>query len=80
MADFYQIRVKGHLDDKWSDWFEGLVITLEANGETLLSGPVADQAALYGLLKKVRNLGLTLLSVNRVEPNVGSPSDVKGKS
>ena len=77
MADFYQIRIKGHLDDKWSDWFEGLAITLEANGETLLSGPVADQAALYGLLKKVRNLGLTLLSVNRVEPNIGLSSDVK---
>jgi len=77
MADFYQIRVKGHLDDKWSDWFEGLTITLEADGETLLSGPVTDQAALHGLLKKIGNLGLTLLSVNRVEPNVGPSSDVK---
>lgn len=77
MANFYQIRVKGHLDDKWSDWFEGLTITLEADGETLLSGPVTDQAALHGLLKKIGNLGLTLLSVNRVEPNVGPSSDVK---
>ncbi len=76
MADFYQIRVKGHLDDKWSDWFEDLTITLESNGETQLSGPVADQAALHGLLQKVRNLGLTLLSVNRVEPDAGPSSDV----
>lgn len=77
MADFYQIRIKDHLDDKWSGWFEGLTITVETNGETLLSGPVADQAALHGLLKKVRNLGLTLLSINRVEPDVGPSSDVK---
>ena len=77
MADFYQIRIKGHLDDKWSAWFEGLTISLEANGETLLSGPVTDQAALHGLLKKIYNLGLTLLSVNRVDPNVGLSSDVK---
>ena len=65
----YQIRVKGHLDDRWSDWFDGLTITLEANGDTLLTGPVVDQAALYGLLKKVHDLGLPLISVNPVEPN-----------
>ncbi len=63
----YQIRIKGHLNTLWSDWFEGLTVTLEANGETLLSGPVVDQAALYGLLKKISNLGLPLLSINRVE-------------
>lgn len=62
----YQIRVKGHLDCKWADWFGSLTITLEENGETLLTGPVADQAALYGLLKKARNLGLTLVSINQV--------------
>ncbi len=64
----YQIRVKGHLGRQWTDWFEGLTITLEDNGETLLTGPVIDQAALHGLLKKVRDLGLPLISVNRVDP------------
>jgi hypothetical protein len=62
----YQIRVKGHLGHRWSDWFEGLTITLEENGDTLLTGLVSDQAALHGLLKKVRDLGLPLLSVNSV--------------
>ena len=60
----YQIRLKGHLGQQWMDWFEGLTITLEENGDTLLTGPVVDQAALYGLLKKVRDLGLPLVSVN----------------
>jgi len=64
----YQIRVEGHLGCEWVDWFGGLTITLEEDGETLLTGPVVDQAALYGLLKKVRNLGMPLLSVNRMEP------------
>jgi len=64
----YQIRLKGHLGSQWSDWFDGLTITLEENGDTLLTGPVVDQAALYGLLKKIRDLGLPLLSVNPVEP------------
>ncbi len=64
----YQIRVKGHLGRHWSDWFEGLAITLEDNGETLLTGPVIDQAALHGLLNKVRDSGMPLLSVIRVEP------------
>ena len=64
----YEIRLKGHLDDRWADWFEGLTITRETNGETLLAGPVADQAALHGLLKKVRDLGATLISVRQVEP------------
>jgi hypothetical protein len=59
----YQIRIKGHLAPHWSDWFEGLTITLEANGDTLLTGPVVDQAALYGVLRKVRDLGIPLLSV-----------------
>ena len=63
----YQIRIKGHLGSGWTDWFGGLTITLEDNGDTLLIGPVVDQAALYGLLKKVRNLGMPLVSVNRIE-------------
>lgn len=63
----YEIRIKGHLGRQWSGWFEGLAITLDANGETLLTGAVADQAALHGLLKKVRNLGLPLISVNPIE-------------
>jgi hypothetical protein len=63
----YQIRIKGHLGQQWTDWFDELTITLEENGDTLLTGPVVDDAALHGLLKKVRDLGMPLLSVNRVE-------------
>ena len=63
----YQIRIKGHLSQEWTDWFVGLAITLEENGDTLLTGPVVDQPALHGLLKKVRDLGMALLAVNRVE-------------
>jgi hypothetical protein len=73
----YQIRIKGHLDDQWTDWFEGLTITLEENGETLLTGLVIDQAALHGLLKKVRDLGMPLLSVDSVRPDQGDTPDVK---
>ena len=65
----YQIRIKGHLDSQWTDWFDGLTVTLEENGDTLLSGPVADQAALHGLLKKVRDLGMPLVSVVPVQSN-----------
>jgi hypothetical protein len=65
----YEIRIMGHLDDKWADRFEGLTITLEDNGDTLLTGPVIDQAALHGLLKKVRDLGMPLVSVCPVEPD-----------
>ena len=65
----YEIRLKGHLDDRWADWFEGLTLTREDNGETLLTGPVVDQAALHGLLRKVRDLGMPLLSVTRVRPS-----------
>lgn len=64
----YQIRLQGHLRPEWAAWFGGLTVTLEAEGATLLTGPVADQAALHGLLKKVRDLGLPLLLVKRVEP------------
>jgi len=63
----YEIRVKGHLGQQWTDWFGGLTITLEESGDTLLTGPVVDQAALYGLLKKARDAGLPLVSVTRVE-------------
>jgi hypothetical protein len=64
----YQIRIKGHLGPQWTDWFGGLTITLEDNGDTLLTGPVVDQAALHGLLKRVRDLGLPLISAIRVKP------------
>ncbi len=73
----YEIRIKGHLDDKWADRFEGMTITLEDNGDTLLTGPVIDQAALHGLLKKVRDLGLPLVSVSPVEPGQADAPDVK---
>lgn len=65
-TSIYQIRLQGHLNRKWIDWFDGLTITLEDDGNTLLTGPVVDQAALYGYLKKVRDLGIPLLSVNSV--------------
>ena len=64
----YQIRIKGHLGPQWTEWFGGLTITLEDDGATLLTGPVVDQAALHGLLKRVRDLGMPLLSVNRAGP------------
>ncbi|HSL46259.1 MAG TPA: hypothetical protein VK897_22685 [Anaerolineales bacterium] len=63
----YQIRVKSHLGSNWTDWFEGLTITLEENGDMLITGPVVDQAALHGLLKKVRDLGIPLISVNPIQ-------------
>jgi hypothetical protein len=63
----YQIRIEGRLGQQWMDWFDGLTITQEEDGDTLLTGPVADQAALFGLLKKVRDLGLPLVSVKRVQ-------------
>lgn len=71
----YEIRLKGHLDGRWADRFDGLTIKLEENGNTLLSGPVADQAALHGLLKKARDLGMPLVSVCPVTSNPSS--DVK---
>ena len=73
----YQIRLKGHLDSQLTDWFEGLTITLEDDGDTLLTGPVIDQAALHGLLKKVRDLGMPLVSVSPVEPGQADVSNVK---
>lgn len=69
----YEIRVAGHLPPQWADWFEGLTITLKEDGDTLLTGPVIDQARLHGLLKKVRDLGLSLVSVCPIEaePHMG---------
>jgi hypothetical protein len=72
----YQIRIKGHLGRQWTDWFGGLTITLEENGETLLTGSVIDQAALHGLLKKVRDVGMPLLSVICIEPGQAGTLDV----
>jgi hypothetical protein len=66
----YQIRIKGHLGRQWTDWFGGLAITLEDNGDTLLTGPVVDQAALHGLLRKIRDVGMPLVSVSPVEPGL----------
>ncbi len=65
----YEIRVKGHLDQRWSTWFDGMTVTNEANGDTVFSGPVVDQAALHSLLIKVHTLNLTLISVLRIETN-----------
>jgi hypothetical protein len=73
----YQIRIQGHLGAQWTDWFAGLAITLDDNGETLLTGPVLDQAALYGLLRKVRDLGLPLLSVIRLQAEQADTPDVQ---
>ena len=64
----YEIRVKGHLHSRWSAWFDGLGLTNESDGTTIIHGLVADQAALYGLLQKTRDLGLPLISVNQVDP------------
>ena len=65
----YEIRLRGHLDSRWAAWFDGLSLTNESDGTTIISGPVVDQAALHGLLQKVRDLGLPLVSVTQVEPD-----------
>ena len=75
----YQIRIKGHLRRQWADWFGGLTLTLEDNGETLLTGPVVDQATLYGVLRKVRDVGMPLLSVVCVKPGQAGASDANRK-
>lgn len=72
---FYEIRLKGHLHSRWVDWFDGLNVSLAENGETLLTGDVADQAALHGLLRRVRDLGLPLIAVTKVDPKETNKSD-----
>jgi len=73
----YQIKIKGHLDQQWTDWFDGMTIILEDDGNTLLTGQVVDQAALHGLLKKVRDLGMPLVSLNRIKPGQANTPDFK---
>ena len=73
----YEIRVQGQLDAEWATWFDGLAIQLGENGDTILTGPVVDQAALHGLLKKVRDLGMPLLSVNRLDPGRADAPEAK---
>ena len=72
-AGRYEIRIKGHLHARWADWFDGLRLTNESDGTTIISGPVLDQAALHGLLQKVRDIGLPLISVAQVDPD---PPDI----
>jgi hypothetical protein len=74
----YEIRLKGHLDARWASQFEGLTITQEEDGNTLLAGPVVDQAALHGLLKKVRDSGLSLVSVRPLEPGPSTTLPLRG--
>ena len=74
MEDTYRIRVSGHLDDRWSDWLEGLAIQRQDDGTTVLVGPVVDQAALHGVIARIRDLGLPLLAVDRVAESHGSTS------
>lgn len=70
----YEIRIRGHLDGQWADWFGVLAVKREENGDTLLTGTMVDQSALHGLLRKVRDLGMPLISINRIEPD---PTDVE---
>ena len=65
----YEIKIKGHLSDRWADWFEGMIFTYESDGMTVLCGPITDQSALHGLLNGIRNLGLPLISVQQISPN-----------
>jgi len=74
MVDTYRFRVRGHLDDRWSDWLGGLAVQRQEDGTTVLVGPLVDQAALYGVIIRIRDLGLSLLSVSRV---VESPGSIK---
>ncbi len=74
--DYYEIRVDGHIDNRRSQWFDGLTLTWLPEGETLLAGPVVDQAALHGVLSRIRDLGLTLVSVTRIPTKTDDPADV----
>lgn len=75
--EMFEIHLQGHLDARWASWFDGMTITLTEEGETVLTGPVADQAALHGLLKKVRDLGVPLLSVCHIAPGQAGESNNK---
>ena len=75
MAQYYEIRIRGHLDESWTDWFDGMTIRHEDNGETLLTGTLPDQAALHGLLNRLRDLGIQLISVNPVGDAPASPGE-----
>lgn len=77
MATRYEIRVKGHLPQHWSEWLGGLTITHDPGGETILTGPLRDQAALFGVMMKARDLGLTLLSVNQVDSEPSTEGEKK---
>ena len=76
----YQIRLKGHLEGRWADWFEGLIVMLEESGDTLLTVPIVDQAALYGLLRRLRDLGVLLISINPIGPGQPGNSSKEEKS
>ncbi len=76
-AGCYEIRLRGHLDARWATWFDGLSLTHESDGTTMLTGPIDDQAALHGVLRKVRDVGLPLISVSHVEPQPADAPDVK---
>ena len=78
--ELYEIRIVGHLDSRWADWFEGLSFAHESDGTTILYGPVVDQAALHGLLRKVRDLGMPLISASRVERPRRTHPTTSGKS
>ena len=73
MSEIHEIRVQGHLDDRWVDWLEGLALTRENDGTTTLTGPLADQAALHGVLNTIRDLNLPIVSVRRVSPDAERP-------
>ena len=78
-AGRYEIRLTGHLDVRWAAWFDGLTVSHETDGTTVISGPVADQAALHGVLQRVRDLGLPLVSVTRIEPEQSQTIDIEAK-
>jgi hypothetical protein len=75
-----EIRVRGHLDARWARWFDGLSVTLDSDGTTLIHGPMLDQAALHGVLQKVRNIGLPLISVTHVDPEHPNGPDISGST
>jgi hypothetical protein len=79
-ADRYEIRITGHLDAHWAAWFDGLTVGREGDGTTLISGPIADQAALHGVLHRVRDLGLTLVSMTRVDGHDTTPTGKSGSA